>query len=148
MCFVSLKSSLLFAVFWCHCSHLTDTTIIITRTCPTQLFAILLITTIAWMKLHTQLVTRLLELQLNFARFVGLFYIHVFSLQIVHNVKGSWSHLLEDNRENLCITFSCLLLLVYLEDVRRICVPTNPGWCCCWFACKNHATFICVGVFV
>ena len=52
-------------VLLCHCSHLTDSTIIITVTArPTQLFAILFTTSTILFELHTQLATRLLELQL------------------------------------------------------------------------------------
>ena len=47
------------------CSHLTDTTIIVTIiACTTQLFAILLTNATILFELHTQLVTKLLELQL------------------------------------------------------------------------------------
>ena len=60
MCFVSVKQNLLLSLPLCHCSHLTDTTIIITITACPQLFTILL-TTAVLLEFHTQLVTRLLE---------------------------------------------------------------------------------------
>ena len=45
MYLIPLKNFSLFALLLCHCSHLTDTTIIITITaCSTQLFAILFTT--------------------------------------------------------------------------------------------------------
>ena len=66
MCLVSLKNSLLFSLLLCHCSHLTDAIIFITITdCTITLFAILLSTATVLLELHTQLATRLLELQLT-----------------------------------------------------------------------------------
>ena len=66
MCFVSIKLFLLFSLLLCYYSHLTDTTITITiTTCPIQLFAILLTIATVLLELHTQHVTRLLELQLT-----------------------------------------------------------------------------------
>ena len=66
MCLVSLKNSLFFALLLCDCSHLMETTVIITITaCLTQLFAIQLTTATVMLKFRTQLVTRLLELQLT-----------------------------------------------------------------------------------
>ena len=45
ICLGLFKNSLMLALLLCHCSHFTDTTIIMTITaCPTQLFAILLTT--------------------------------------------------------------------------------------------------------
>ena len=74
LCLVSLKNSLLFALFLCHRSHLTDTTIIIIITaCTIQLFAIMLTTATVLLEVHTPLVTRLLELQLT-DRFILPFY--------------------------------------------------------------------------
>ena len=63
MCSILVKFYIVLSLLLCHCSHLTDTTLIITITaCLTQLFVILLTT--ATLFVHTQLVTRLLQSQL------------------------------------------------------------------------------------
>ena len=82
----TFKNPLLFAPLLYHCSHLTDTIIIITVTaCPTQLFAILLRTSTVLLEPQTQLVTQLLELQLTTLSIYFVYYsyysFHFFCVQ-------------------------------------------------------------------
>ena len=78
LCLVSIKNSLLFSLLLCHYSPLTDTTILITITArPTQLFTILLTTLTVLLELHTQLVIRLLKLQLiDWSLYLAFLYIN------------------------------------------------------------------------
>ena len=107
-----------------NCSHLTDTTIIITITaCPIHLFAILLTTAtvlLLFLEHHMQLVTRLLELQLTH---LTLLYTQN-SLQDILKVEGSRSRLLETSIATACIcAFSHL-------SVPHACCCCSLGVCC------------------
>ena len=97
----------------CHCSHLTDTTIIIAITaCPTQLFAILLTTATVLLELHTQLVTRLIELQLtDCSPYLAFLYAPTFSLHNVVKVEDSRSRILEKSIVTVCICAFLYMLL-------------------------------------
>ena len=109
----------------CHCSHLTDTTIIITTACPTQLFAILLPTATVLLELDRQLITSLLELQLtDWSLYLVFLYAHTFSLQNIIKVEYSRSRLLEKSIATVCIcAFSYM---------------SFPHAYCCWFRCSMY----------
>ena len=135
MSLISLKNSLLFAIPLCHCSLLADTTIIIIATaCPTHLFAYNRNCFV-----HTQLVTRLFELQLNwFIASLVFLYSNTFNLTNVLETEGCCSRLLEKSTATVCI---CAFSYMFV-----------PHAYCCWFGFSMYtltlAPCICVGVFV
>ena len=127
MCFVLVKFFIFLTTFLCHCSHITDTTIIITITAySTQPF-----TTCSQLQLFCShgtshkgdwIPTDCCPLCL------ALLYTHI-RLQNVLKVEDSWSRLLENSiAKKLCmcililVCHACMLLLVYLEGLRCISV--------------------------
>ena len=108
----------------CHCSHFTDTTLVITLNArSTQLFVILLTT--ATLFVHTQLVSRLLQSQLNcWSLYLALLLTNPFSLTNVLEMEGSCSLVLESS-----------IATVYVWAFSYMSSP--HAYCCC-FSCSIY----------
>ena len=124
---VSIKLSLLFSLFWCHCSHLTDATIIIkTTVCPAQLFTILVKTSHATCHKTAWITTdyRLLCL--------ALLESNTFSLLKDLEMKGSCS------RHLVKFIATCISAFSYMS------FPNNY---CCWFRCSIYL-LVCIYTYI
>ena len=126
----------MFSLFSCHCSHLTNTTLIITITvCPTTIRhsahsrnCLVRSSHATWHK-TAYITTDCYPL------YLPLLYTYVFRLQNGLNVEGSWSCLLEISNAKACVcAFSYQLF---------------PHTYCCWFRCSMYLLgCICVHITV
>ena len=121
------------ALSLCHCSQLTDTTIIITITAsPTQQFTILCTTATVFLELHTQFVNRLLESQLtDWPLYFAFLYLNTFSLTSFLEMEDSCFCLLEKTAATVCI---CAFSYVYFHHAY-----------CCWYRFSMYL-LVCVCV--
>ena len=125
MCLYWLKNSLLVALLLCHYSHLRATIII--TACSTQAFTILRTTATVLLELHTWLVTKLLELQLNWTDRIILPFIvqyifslmNVFQMEIHHACGCAFSYISLPNANAYRCWFRCSMYLLVCIWSRR-----------------------------